>query len=150
MTDIPDELLELETELRSLRPNAPRVMILRPAKPRTVGYPWIAVALLFGLVMGGTAVERIRPAPVPVEIVRYVEVPATQSSALEVTAAQPPALQVAEIKYRPLNLDEMFEEYNHRAKLFAGVRSGIRMSSPSNGSISDPLSAFRLRETLNL
>ena len=148
----PDELLDIETELRSLRPEAPRLIVLQPPKQSLpTGWGRLLVALLCGVVIGGAMMERLRPVPPPLEIVRIVETPVAPTP-LPV-AQQPAPVVVWEpviVQPEKTDLDAMIEAYNRRALLFVGIERVSTMPSPSNGSTADPRSMFRLRETINL
>ena len=166
----PDELLDIESQLRSLRLNTPQVIVLSPRTSRAGGYVaggYVAgLCLLVGLVVGGVTVDQFRPVPAPVEIVRIVEVPievTPQAAETQVAThrhpreSEEPDDRLVSLDSRlrgndakNLNLDAMFEEYNRRAKLFAKIDWVASASRPSYGSISDPMSAFRLRQTLDL
>ena len=144
----PDELLDIETELRSLRPEVPRLIVLQPPRrPQPTGWGRLLVALLFGVVIGGAMVERLRPVPPPLEVVRIVErTPVAVQPTLEPVAVWEPVAMQSE----KTDLDAMIEAYNRRALLFVGIERVSTMPSPSNGSTADPRSMFRLRETINL
>jgi hypothetical protein len=165
----PDDLLGIESELRTLRPDAPRLLILQPRPRARAAYASMPVlTLLIGILIGGWSVEGLRPMPQVVEVVRVVEVEreaiaannsppvegwhfAQQNDGVVPQMTTPPlrGTPPKEGNYNP-DLDTMLEEYTRRAKLFAHVERVAVMPSPSNGSISDPTSVFRLRETMNL
>jgi len=161
----PEDLLEIESQLLSLRVNVPPVVVFHAPMPpweKTWSRYYVAgLCLLLGLVIGGVTVDQLRPAPTPVEIVRVVEVPV--EIPMQVAAHRHPR-ESGEPDNRPFslgfrlrgndeksqNLDAMFEEYNRRAQLFAKLKWVATVSRPSTGSISDPMSAFQLRQTFDL
>jgi hypothetical protein len=157
MTETPAELLDIESQLRSLRANAPQLVILRAKRSRAADCVG-GLCLLFGLIIGGVTVDQIRPVPPPVEIVRIVEVPVEIQIAE--TGVQRHPREGGELDDRHFSLDSrfrgndeldaMFEQYNRRAKQFAKADWVAAVPRQSSGSIDDPSSAYRLRQTLDL
>jgi hypothetical protein len=153
MNETPNELLEIESQLRSLRANAPQVVVLRASVPpceKTSRYYVAGLCLLLGLVIGGVTVDRIRPVPPPVEIVRIVEVPVQVEQPQARVAAKTQADSESFGTVESLNLDTMLDQYHRRAQLFAKADWVAAIPRPSYGSIADPMSVVRLRKTLDL
>ena len=147
--ETPDDLHAIESQLRTLRPEAPRLLILQPRPRARAAYASMPViTLLVGILIGGWSVESLRP-------VSQVETAdgrrQTAAELLPLPEPEPIVVQSIAVSGIPEpDLDTMLEEYTRRAKLFAHVERVAVMPSSSNGSISDPTSVFRLRETMNL